>query len=150
VGDRRGQPKQISAPNAIVLLLLHDGEGSLGLQNGLLGCLHHLRGGVALGRQLTVGTVPYGRPGVLEQPCQWDPVLGRQVQNSSGGSRGRRWAAAKIVRDGKDGKDGWERREDGKDGKDGKGKPTAMRCSCYEQKGPRTTKQSNHESAKNS
>jgi hypothetical protein len=43
-------------------------------------------------------------------------VLGRQVQNSSGGSRGRRWAAAKIVEGRKDGKDG----KDAKEGKDGK------------------------------
>ena len=71
----------------------------------MLGGRDGFRWGIAFGRQFPVSAIPYGCPGVLEQPCQWDPVLGRKVQNRSGDSRGRRGAAAKIVDDGKDRKD---------------------------------------------
>ncbi len=60
--------------------------------------------GVAFWGQFAIRAVPYGGPGVLEQPGERDPVLGRKFQiRSRRVGVGR--AAAKIVEDRKDGKE---------------------------------------------
>jgi hypothetical protein len=63
--------------------------------------LDYLGRGIPLRRQLTVGTVPNGGPGVLQQPGERDPMLGRQVQNRSRRDGGQARAAVKIAEGGK-------------------------------------------------
>jgi hypothetical protein len=88
LGGRARETQQISAPDPVVFLLLDYRQRCLRFVDSKMGCLNDFGRGIPFGDQLPVGAISDRRPGVLQQPGNRDPVLGRQVQNRSRGTVG--------------------------------------------------------------
>ena len=97
LGGGAGEAQQVPTPYPVVLLFLNYRQRDFRIVDGEMGCLDNFGRGIPFGGQLPVGAISDRGPGILQQPGNRGPVLGRQVQNRSRGTVGRVKRPEKIV-----------------------------------------------------